>query len=85
MGRPVAFFKVTYIISNACGYFKELGKMIRETNDRKIRQIRLGKQDHIRVQAKCDSLNENIDLGLQLCKLARDLDEIGVLIVVFFW
>ena len=59
--------------------------MVREMENKKIRCIRLGAREHITVQEKCDSLDEKIELGLQLCKLTRDLDEIGTLIVFFFW
>ena len=59
--------------------------MMREVENKKIRRIRLGAREHIKVQEKCDSLDEKIELGLQLCKLTRDLDGIGTLIVFFFW
>ena len=81
----VSPLQVTYIINYLCGHFKEFGRMVREMDDNKIRHIRLGAREPIRVQEKCDSLDEKIELGLQLCKLTRDLDEIGTLIVFFFW
>ena len=59
--------------------------MVREMENKKIRRIRLGAREPIKVQEKCDSLDEKIELGLQLCKLTRDLDGIGTLIVFFFW
>ena len=83
--RRDEFLKVTFIIGNVSGYFKELSKMIRDTDHKKIRHIRLGKQELIKVQDKCDNLDDKIELGLQMCKLIRQLDEIGTLIVLFFW
>ena len=77
--------KVTYIINIASGYFKELGKMIRGTDPKKIRHIRLGRQELIKVQDKCDSLDDNIDLGLQMCQLTTQLNDIGTMSVLFFW
>ena len=59
--------------------------MVREMDNKKVRHIRLGRQELIKVEERCDSLDEKIDLGLQLCKLTRDLDEIGSLVVFFFW
>ena len=59
--------------------------MVREMDKKKIRRMRLGTGEPIRVQEKCDNLDEKIGLGLQLCTLTRGLDEIGTLIVVFFW
>ena len=59
--------------------------MVREMDNKKIRHIRLGRQELIKVEEKYVNLDEKIDLGLQLCKLTTDLDEIGTLVVFFFW
>ena len=37
------------------------------------------------VREKMESLDEKIELGLNLCKLMRYLDEIGNVTVAFFW
>ena len=40
---------------------------------------------HIMVREKMESLDDKIEIGMNLCELMRYLDEIGTVTVVFFW
>ena len=66
------------------GYFKELSKIVNNLGKKHQIQI-INAKGTIMVGQKMENLDDNIDLGLNLCKLMRDLDGIGTLTVVFFW
>ena len=77
-------FQISYTVGYLCGHFKELRKIMKELG--KKHQIHpINTKQPIIVREKMESLDEKIELGLNLCKLMRYLDEIGNVTVAFFW
>ena len=74
-------FQISYTVGYLGGHFTELRKILKELG----RKHPIHLKQPIKVRERMESLDEKIELGLNLCKLMRYIDEIGNVTVVFFW